>query len=518
MSSHVRGDCFTHELPLVLLGHQERELDVAFDTARQAYNALLGESLRRLDLLRERKQYRRALKLRGRSKARAFNELRSEIGFSQFELHTWASRHLTTTWLAEHLDATVVRSLSERAFRATQQHAFGKRGRPRFRGRNMLDSIEGQSNRQGLRYDAGSITWNGASFPVPRSYRVELDDGTRTKYALSHRVVRVRIVRRRLGSKVRYWMQLVLAGRPYQDPNTVQRTGTVGVDPGPRIFAILSDQLAARVDLSVSLEVGRRALRRYQRSLERKLGKAPGRGRRSAAARRERDRLADAYRRAAATRRNLHGRLANAVLTLGNEIHVEHNNIRSFQRSFGRSITNAAPAAFILLLERKAANAGVRFARIPVTMRLSQTCHGCGVIQKKPLAQRIHRCACGVEAQRDIYSALLLAYLVPTRCKPGWRLDADLLSQRWSGVRSRLPAASSPLSIDALVAEIEQTARCAQRGARPVKGIERFAGAVSAKRCEARDVVADEARARESIAGSEPVQSRASRVTADTFV
>src|SRR5437773_4736164 len=112
MTSKKRAGCFTHELPLVLLGHQERELEVAFDTARQASNALLGETLRRLDLMRERKEYGRARKMRGRSRTKAFQSVRREVGFSQYEIHGWASRHLTRTWLAEHLDATVVRSLS----------------------------------------------------------------------------------------------------------------------------------------------------------------------------------------------------------------------------------------------------------------------------------------------------------------------------------------------------------------------------------------------------------------------
>jgi hypothetical protein len=47
------------------------------------------------------------------------------------------------------------------------------------------------------------------------------------------------------------------------------------------------------------------------------------------------------------------------------------------------------------------------------TTKLSQFCHGCGQFVQKPLWQRWHSCACGVSAQRDLYSAFLAAYLDP---------------------------------------------------------------------------------------------------------
>jgi hypothetical protein len=378
----------------------------------------------------------------------------------------------------------------------------------------MLDSFEGQSNTQGLRYRAGFVVWNGASFPTVRKYRVEVDDDPRTEYALRLPILRIRIVRRRLGARRRYWVQLIVAGRPFVAPNSLFGQGIVGIDPGPRTFAIFSEALSARVDLAVPAAKMLQAARRIQRRLERsqrvnnreefgsdgRVCKSTGPRRRSAAWLRDRDRIADLHRRAAAGRKNRHGRLINSLLTLGNEIRLEQNSFRSFQRQFGRSVTNAAPAAFVRRLKHKAANAGASVVMIPATMRLSQTCHGCGKVEKKPLALRSHVCVCGVEAQRDLYSALLLAHLVPIRRVPGWRLDAGHLSMRWPGVRSRLSVASSVVSVEEFVSLAEQAARCAL-GARPTIGTERFAEEVAANQCEARDVVATSARTRESTEG-----------------
>jgi hypothetical protein len=101
MRERAKSEAFVHELPLILQGAQQRELEVAFDTARQAYNSLLGEALRRFDLMRERKAYRAACAARGRSRRTAFRQLRKELGVSQYELHGWASRNLTRSWLAD---------------------------------------------------------------------------------------------------------------------------------------------------------------------------------------------------------------------------------------------------------------------------------------------------------------------------------------------------------------------------------------------------------------------------------
>src|SRR5207253_2015754 len=52
-------------------------------------------------------------------------------------------------------------------------------------------------------------------------------------------------------------------------------------------------------------------------------------------------------------------------------------------------------------------------------------------------AQRWHVCECGVEAQRDLYSAFLAT------CVEHHRLNADQAQQTWSGVDTRLRTALS---------------------------------------------------------------------------
>ncbi|HVB09888.1 MAG TPA: zinc ribbon domain-containing protein [Bacillota bacterium] len=70
-----------------------------------------------------------------------------------------------------------------------------------------------------------------------------------------------------------------------------------------------------------------------------------------------------------------------------------------------------APGAFISTLGRRAESAGGYLQEFRTQRtRLSQTCH-CGRVAKKPLSQRVHRCGCGVQAQRDLYSAFLARFV-----------------------------------------------------------------------------------------------------------
>jgi len=211
-------------------------------------------------------------------------------------------------------------------------------------------------------------------------------------------------------------------------------------------------------------------------------------------------RLADEHRRARETRRTLHGRVANAIVRLGTNIYIEKNSFRAFQRRYGRTIQVAGPAAMIQHLICKAANAGGEVVLVSPMLRMSQLCHGCGVVVHKGLDLRTHTCVCGIgPVQRDIYSAWLA---IMTRSDPSGSVrwfDADQARSAWSGAEQRLPAASKPVSIEVFEEWIEtQVARGDESVTDPNQGTERLASEARAKHGEARDVVGGMPRARES--------------------
>jgi len=206
-------------------------------------------------------------------------------------------------------------------------------------------------------------------------------------------------------------------------------------------------------------------------------------------------RLAEAKRKEAAHRKSLHGQLANSLLWLGNDIRVEKNSYKSFQKIFGKAVGRAAPATFVATLSRKAGSAGASVTVLPTSLRLSQTCL-CGIIARKLLAERVHRCDCGITVQRDVFSAYLARFSVAVDgpSGPSWRLDAAQAKTAWAGAESRFPAASSPVSVEAFVAWArEQSASgrpCGDAHLLPVGGgSERIVGAVGMMVREGQDAV-----------------------------
>jgi hypothetical protein len=511
----AQTDSFICELPLRLSGGDERVLAVRFDAARQAYNACLAESLRRLALLRQSRAYQDARALpkgkrgseAGKARAAAFRLANEQTGFREYDLHAWAAEHVAHEWLGAHLDINTVQKIATRAFQAVRQYALGKRGKPRFKGPNHLDSVEGKTNRSGIRWRDGAVEWLGLrlrAVPDPTDPVIAHGLASRIKY--------VRLVRRRLNGQVRYWVQLVCEGQPYRKAQNTVGAGLVGVDPGPRVFGVAGPAWGAQVDLATPLKNGRGEIRRWQRRVDRQRrannptnylpdGRprpGPKRWRASHKQRQAERKLAEAQRRAAAHRRGLHGQLANDLLRLGDDIRIERNSYRSFQRHYGRSVGLAGPAGFVSTLARKAANAGAQVRQLPARLRLSQVCHGCGGVERKPLAQRVHTCACGVgPVQRDVYSAWLACMAVPDpQGSAEWRLDADQARRVWSGAEPRLPAASSPMSVPEFSSWAREVARGGPAAARlppgrsrRVRGTERLAGTVSAMVDEARNVV-----------------------------
>src|SRR4028119_937206 len=98
---------------------------------------------------------------------------------------------------------------------------------------------------------------------------------------------------------------------------------------------------------------------------------------------------------------------------MGNVIKQELLSYKAFQKLFGKSVGKRAPGMFVSHLKSKAERADCKVVEIPTyRTKLSQTCQ-CGRVQKKKLSERVHQCECGIQMQRDIYSALLAKHIEP---------------------------------------------------------------------------------------------------------
>jgi len=448
----IKTPSFVTEIPLIVTPPQEQALLKRFEAGRQIYNACLGESLKRLDLMRQSKAWQKVRKLpAGKSKADAFKSLHEQFGFRKYDLLTYAQR-FGHEWLGNHLDSRTVKRLAGRAFTWAKEYLFDPdRGKPKFRRFGELNSVESINNLQGIVWRDNQVIWSAGRNGSKLVFDTLIDhDNPVIQHGLSCRIKYVRLVRRVLNGKNRFYAQLVNEGKPYQRFELEQ--GIVGLDIGPSTVAIVGPNEAHLKQFCAELEDSQAEIRRLQRKVDRQRrannpgnynenGTVKPRGQRSRWITSNRQRqteiaLTELKRKQAEYRKSLHGQLVNRILQMGDVVKLEKLSYRAFQKMWGKSVGMRAPGMFVARLKQKVNDYGGLVDEFSTYhTRLSQTCHGCGQIIKKELSQRWHKCDCGVVAQRDLYSAFLAT------CVEDDTFNAIIANEQWSGVGPLLQAA-----------------------------------------------------------------------------
>ena len=424
---------------------QCREVRTRFFTGARVYNAVLAEFMARSRALKSDPAWQLARQLPSRGKddraARraAFDAVSHRHGFTAGAAQSFASS-LRRSWVREHLPAQETQNLGARAFDAVRQWHVGRKGKPRFkttrRGLHSLAAKDGQGalrpktdaagRLMGLQWGAGFVISIAAPARSGRRGREQQGELAEIETLIAAgKVLSTRIVRTVMNGRDTYRMQMVCDAHPARRHRVGD--GRVAFDLGPSQIAVAAQRrdgtwtgwiepLADRIPLNT------RRLRRAQRRVDRqhRAGSPgcfnrdgthkPGRcdWARSRAATRSVIGVAEAYRRLAAHRKTLHGALANRLFAHGADMACEKLDYVSWQKNFPRSVRDRAPGMLVDTIRRKAESAGGDhlYEFHPYTTALSQTCL-CGSRKKKPLSQRVHRCGCGINEDRDLFSAYL---------------------------------------------------------------------------------------------------------------
>lgn len=440
------------------------------EAGRQLYNACLGEAIRRIRLVRQSKLFGHAKSfprmVNGKpNKARsdAFKTAWDAYEFSDYAIQGYAIkiRNGGSGWIGEHVDADTAQKLGTRAFRAARNVMLGRSKRVRFKGINQMDSLEGKSKRSPMKWQNDTFLWKGLNLAP----YLTLNDPV-ILHGLNSPVKYVRLVRRKLNGKNRFYAQLINEGKPFQKEKNKVGDNLVGADIGPSTIAVVSkdtaflkpfcNEIADKSDEIARLQ--RRMSRQMrannpdcfepsrcdlpkpgQKHGSRKMGKSiKGKRQKNRSKRylKIKHRKANIERKLTAHRKSLQGELVNTVLSVGNYINIEKLSYKAFQKMFGRSVGKRAPGNFVSRLKQKAENAGGCVNEFPTyNTKLSQRCV-CGAIKKKPILERIHSCPCGVNQQRDLFSAYLALYVDGNDC-----FEQEQALSQFSGAESLLRSA-----------------------------------------------------------------------------
>ena len=91
----------------------------------------------------------------------------------------------------------------------------------------------------------------------------------RVVHGLSCPVKYVRLVRRKVGLRHRFYAQLVCEGRPYRKARHPLGQGIVGLDLGPSTIAVVAEQTALLQPFCPEVAPNWQRLRRLERQLDR---------------------------------------------------------------------------------------------------------------------------------------------------------------------------------------------------------------------------------------------------------
>lgn len=435
------------EIPLVTSFSDLAVLAARLEAGRQLYNAVLSEGKTRLQLLRNSELYQQARLINKndkKDKSTAFQKARETYRFSDYDLQAFANKiAIASVWIKSHLDAQVIQKIATRAFKALERMAFGKAKKVRFKQKGQFSSLEGKTNKQGIRWTGNGVEWSKLKLPGI------IDNDPVILHGLNSKIKYVRLVHRILNQKTYWFAQLICEGKSYQKPKNIIGDGTVGIDLNVSTVAIVGDKETIWTPFAVELTSKQKKIRKLQRKMDRQrraanpdnynsngtVKKNSKRWHKSNNYKKTALKKREIERKQAAHRKSLHGKLVNETLTLGTTIKTEKVSVKAWQKNWGKSIGFKSPASFQSELKRKAENAGgavLMFSTYKTA--LSQTCL-CGHKQKKSLSQRVHHChVCGLKMQRDILSAYLSRYVDPKK----ETLSIELARNGWLGMEKSL--------------------------------------------------------------------------------
>lgn len=431
---------FVLTLPLKTEIFQEDILSKRFEIGRKMYNACLNELHKRYNTMRQSKEYQNVCKMaKSKERNKQFQALNNKYGLTEYSLHDFVKpmQHK----YKKNIDAFTSQKVATRCFSAFQGLIFHIAKRVKFKSYNELDSLEGKSNKTGIRFIDSELLWNGLNIPM-----IIKNNDTYAKMSLENKIKYCRVVRKMIKGKYHYYIQLVLDGIP---PMKITKqgeikgqigTGNVGIDIGTQTIAYSSKYEVKLLELAPNINKIDREIKLFQRKMDRsRRDTNPNKFNENGTINtRNKDKWVQSnhyikikntrkelFRKQSALRKQSHNTLANEILNLGDKFYVETMSYSGLQRRskkttknkdgkfnkkkrFGKSLANKAPSMFLTILDNKLKWNGTQLFKIDTAkVKASQYSHIEDKYIKKDLSERWNDFE-DFKIQRDMYSSFLI--------------------------------------------------------------------------------------------------------------
>lgn len=436
----VKTSTYTVEFELITTFQDRYIINKKMKVAKSIYNACLNECLKRLKAVKANKEYHTLVKTES-SKQRniRLNEIEHYYGYSEYALHHWVNK--IKYHFEGHLGINEVQKLATRAFKTVEKYHYGEAKKVFFKSFKDDMSIENKDNKSGLRIKDLKILWGKQ---LSMNFKIKKNDKY-AQLALLDKTKYVRVLKREIRGKERFFVQLIQEGFPPKKHQTSTVENRVGIDIGTSTIAVVSDDNVYLKELA-DIKTPYKKLRRFDRAMDRSkrstnpqnynsngtVKKGSKKWNYSNRYLKLKSKRKELFRKIASIRKQNHEKTANNILSLGLDVRVETMRFQSLQKRakkttrnkkngkinkkkrFGKSIANYAPAMLLEIINRKLKYQKLELKKIDTyAVRASQLNHTTGEYTKKFLSNRWNNID-DKPIQRDLYSAFLIQNTLDT--------------------------------------------------------------------------------------------------------
>jgi hypothetical protein len=414
--------------------YQEDILNKRFDIGRQIYNACLNELFKRYNLMKQSKSYQKTLKMKkSKERNKQFQEINKNFGLTEYSLHKFVKpmQH----HFKKNIDSFTAQKIATRCFNAFKEKLYNPKIKVKFKRYDSFNSLEGKSNKTGIKYRDQIFKWNGLNIPI-----ITKKGDIYAQEALTNKIKYSRILRKTIRGKNKYYVQLILEGIPPKK-GRITLNNKVGLDIGTSTIAIVSDKEVKLLELVPKIDKSENKKRILLRRLDRQRRtnnpnnfNANGTIKKGIKLKwinsnkyfKTKLKLNEIMRKQAVLRKQSHEKLANYIISLGTKVYVEDMNFKGLQKRtekttinkktgkinkkkrFGKSLANKAPAKLIEIINRKLKYLDKDIVKINTwKVKASQYNHNDDTYIKKQLSERWNIINYE-KIQRDLYSAFLI--------------------------------------------------------------------------------------------------------------
>lgn len=459
------------ELSIIETSHFKCYSERALEAGRHIFNSTLAYALNNWNSMKQLSIYRLLLSEYTKAKnskkkedktykeclALDLTELRYKYKLSKYQLESFATDYKNNHGYDKYLDSNTILNIAGRVWDSISKIMFYKGKRVHFCKYGNFNTLEGKTNKQGIRFikkgetlrnkklDNHTVVWNGIRVLV----KIRGNDIFAHEMIATKKVKYCRLIRKLVKGKYKWYVQLVLEGAPCPKRNKdgsfrnkVSLGKRIGLDEGTTTLATVSENSVSLEKLgNDEIDYLAKKINRLNRKLTRSRIKTnPENFNQDGTVKRGKKltwvrsknymktlfALKECYRLKAVKLKLSHRILANSILELGTEVYIEKMNFKALakksketviskktnriksKKRFGSSITNYAPAMFQSILEQKLKYLGLELHKVnTTTFKASQYDHFKDRCIKKSLSSR-WKYIDKYKIQRDLYSAFLL--------------------------------------------------------------------------------------------------------------